>query len=155
MPLIFPLQLKRRHAEEVRDQKQQADAKLEDIGGNLRKQLKIKEDELVNLGSVHTATKAQLERRVAELEAKSAKLAEHNKSLEQVGPGAWYRLFDASDLTSTHFLHVEVICMTYPPARIVSDNGLMAQIASPICCPASLSTKGGTKIVYWMLSGQI
>ena len=92
--------MKRRHAEEVRDQKQQADAKLEDVGGNLRKQLKSKEDELVNLGSVHTATKAQLERRVAELEAKSAKLAEHNKSLEQVRLGVRSRLFDASTFPS-------------------------------------------------------
>lgn len=48
-------------------------------------QLKAKEDELVNLGSVHTATKAQLEKRLAELETKVSKLTEQNKGLEQVG----------------------------------------------------------------------
>ncbi len=46
-------------------------------------QLKVREDELVNLGSVHTAVKAQLEKRVAELEVRGSKLAEQKAALEQ------------------------------------------------------------------------
>ncbi len=37
---------------------------------------------MINLTSVHTATKSQLERRVGELEVRSAKLSESNKQLE-------------------------------------------------------------------------
>ncbi|GAX72690.1 hypothetical protein CEUSTIGMA_g146.t1 [Chlamydomonas eustigma] len=75
--------LKRKAVEEVRELKQHNESKLDDIAGNLRKQLKVREDELINLGSVHTATKAQLEKRVTELEARSCKLAEQNKALDQ------------------------------------------------------------------------
>ena len=49
--------MRRRASEEAKELKQAGDAKLDDVGGNLRKQLRIKEDELINLGSVHTATK--------------------------------------------------------------------------------------------------
>lgn len=45
-------------------------------------QLRIRETELTNLNSLHTNTKAQLEKRVSELEAKNTKLVEQNKTLE-------------------------------------------------------------------------
>ncbi len=46
-----------RSAEEVRQIRQHGESKLDDISSNLRKQLRKKEDELVNLGSLHTSTK--------------------------------------------------------------------------------------------------
>ncbi len=49
---------------------------------HLALQLKIRETELANLSSVHTATKAQLEKRVADVDAKNSKLLEQNKALE-------------------------------------------------------------------------
>lgn len=52
------------------------------VATNLRRQLRAKEDELISLGSVHTATKASLEKRVGELDARASKLAEHNRQLE-------------------------------------------------------------------------
>lgn len=42
-------------------------------------QLKAREDEVINLTSVHTTATAQYDRRVSELEAKAARLTEHNR----------------------------------------------------------------------------
>ncbi|KAG1679502.1 hypothetical protein FOA52_011101 [Chlamydomonas sp. UWO 241] len=74
--------LKRKAEHDAARMKQQSEHKLDDVATNLRRQLKSKEDELLSLGSVHTATKAALEKRVVELEGRSAKLSEHNKGLE-------------------------------------------------------------------------
>ncbi|KXZ44254.1 hypothetical protein GPECTOR_70g485 [Gonium pectorale] len=62
--------------------RQEAEAKLDDVSSNLRSQLKSKEEELMNLTSVHTAAVAAYDRRVAELELKVARLTEANKQLE-------------------------------------------------------------------------
>lgn len=47
-----------------------------------RPQLKAKEDEVINLSSVHGALKAQYEKRLAELEEKCVRLSAANKQLE-------------------------------------------------------------------------
>ncbi len=44
--------------------------------------MKAREEELVNLASLHTSTKAACERRVEELEARCARLTEANKQQE-------------------------------------------------------------------------
>ena len=47
-----------------------------------RPQLKSKEEELINLSSVHTTSTAAYDRRVQELELRAARLGEANKQLE-------------------------------------------------------------------------
>lgn len=49
---------------------------------NRTPQLKSKEEELLNLTSVHTASVAQYDRRVADLELRVARLTESNRQLE-------------------------------------------------------------------------
>eukprot|EP00798_Chlamydomonas_sp_ICE-L_P012306 gene12306-15468_t len=89
-------ELRRRGADEAKQMKQQSESRMEDskerehelvnlasVHTATKAQLESRrEHELVNLASVHTATKAQLERRVGELESKSSKLLEANKQLE-------------------------------------------------------------------------
>ncbi|MEW5301830.1 MAG: hypothetical protein WDW36_004665 [Sanguina aurantia] len=75
-------QVRRKASEEWQMTKMQADSKLEDISGNLRKQLKAKEEELSALSSAHASSSTQYERRVVELEAKTGRLSEANRVLE-------------------------------------------------------------------------
>ncbi|EFJ43281.1 centriole protein [Volvox carteri f. nagariensis] len=74
--------LRRRAAAELSATKQEAENKVEDLTNNLRAQLKTREEELVNLSSVHTTAVAQYDRRVSELELKVARLSESNRQLE-------------------------------------------------------------------------
>ena len=73
---------RRRALEEVRELKEHGESKLDDIASNLRRQLKLREEELASIGSVHTATRAQLEKRVSDLELKNQKLVDQNRALE-------------------------------------------------------------------------
>lgn len=73
---------RRKAVEEIRELKDQGESRLDDIASNLRRQLKMREEELASIGSVSTATKAQLEKRVSDLELKNQKLTEQNKALE-------------------------------------------------------------------------
>ncbi|GIL62982.1 hypothetical protein Vafri_17149 [Volvox africanus] len=73
---------RRRAATELTAAKQEAQTKLEDMTSNLRVQVKQKEEELINLTSVHNTAVAQYDRRVSELELKVARLTEANKQLE-------------------------------------------------------------------------
>ncbi|KAG2498150.1 hypothetical protein HYH03_003908 [Edaphochlamys debaryana] len=73
---------RRRAAAELSGAREEAEAKLEDVASILRSQLKAKEEDLVNLSSVHNTAVAQYDRRIAELELKVARLAESNKQLE-------------------------------------------------------------------------
>ncbi|GIM05695.1 hypothetical protein Vretimale_10129 [Volvox reticuliferus] len=73
---------RRRASAELTAAKQEAQTKLEDMTSNLRAQVKQKEEELINLTSVHTTAVAQYDRRVSELELKVARLTEANKQLE-------------------------------------------------------------------------
>ncbi|KAF5830416.1 hypothetical protein DUNSADRAFT_14637 [Dunaliella salina] len=67
---------------ELREAKQHAETKVEDVAANLRKQLKAKVEEAINLTSVHGALKAQYEKRIAELEEKCTRAVQANKQLE-------------------------------------------------------------------------
>ncbi|KAG2433514.1 hypothetical protein HYH02_012632 [Chlamydomonas schloesseri] len=73
---------RRRAAAELAAVRQEAEDKLADVESHLRAQLKTKEEELINLSSVHTTSAAAYDRRVQELELKVARLAEANKQLE-------------------------------------------------------------------------
>ncbi|PNH02442.1 Coiled-coil domain-containing protein 77 [Tetrabaena socialis] len=75
-------ELRKRAAAELGATKQEAETKLDDVSTNLRQQLKGKEEELINLSSVHNTMCVQYDRRVAELELKAARLGEANKQLE-------------------------------------------------------------------------
>ncbi|KAJ9527458.1 hypothetical protein QJQ45_025730 [Haematococcus lacustris] len=67
---------------ELRETRSTLEGKLEAITSNLRKQLKAKEEELINLSSMHTHAAASADERVAELEAKISRLTAANKQLE-------------------------------------------------------------------------
>ncbi|GLC41905.1 hypothetical protein PLESTB_001046000 [Pleodorina starrii] len=76
------MEQRRRAAAELSAAKQEAEAKLDDMTSNIRSQLKAKEEELINLASVHTTSVAQYDRRVSELELRAARLTEANRQLE-------------------------------------------------------------------------
>ncbi|GFR40782.1 hypothetical protein Agub_g1396 [Astrephomene gubernaculifera] len=73
---------RKRAAAELSALKQEADAKLDDVATNLRNQLKLKEEELINLSSVHNTSVSQYDKRIAELELRAARLTESNRQLE-------------------------------------------------------------------------
>eukprot|EP00775_Hariotina_reticulata_P012249 gene12249-12386_t len=58
------------------------DSKTREYVDKFREQVRSRDEELINLASLHTATKAAADKRIADLEARVTKLLEANRQLE-------------------------------------------------------------------------
>lgn len=75
-----------------------ADSRMRDYVDKFRDQVRSREEELMNLGSLHTATKAAADKRITELEGRVSRLLEANRQLElrrQLDVDGW-----AADVTA-------------------------------------------------------
>uniref|UniRef100_A0A383VMW0 Uncharacterized protein n=1 Tax=Tetradesmus obliquus TaxID=3088 RepID=A0A383VMW0_TETOB len=75
-----------------------ADRSMRDYVDKFRDQVRSREEELMNLGSLHTATKAAADKRITELEGRVSRLLEANRQLElrrQLDVDGW-----AADVTA-------------------------------------------------------
>eukprot|EP00878_Enallax_costatus_P033337 GHUV01036756.1.p1 GENE.GHUV01036756.1~~GHUV01036756.1.p1 ORF type:complete len:405 (+),score=164.28 GHUV01036756.1:265-1479(+) len=75
-----------------------ADSKMREYVDKFRDQVRSREEELVNLASLHTSTKTAADKRIAELESRVSRLLEANRQLElrrQLDVDGW-----AADVTN-------------------------------------------------------
>ncbi|KAK9814374.1 hypothetical protein WJX72_004785 [[Myrmecia] bisecta] len=75
-------EFKQQALEQLSTTQQSSTERMEEYMGNFRTQIRRREEDIANLESVHSAVKAQHERRIGELEGKVARLQEQNKQLE-------------------------------------------------------------------------